>query len=61
MKLIFFVSFLLLTLAEGLNAKTLAGEQDDSAAKAVIRDLQQIVAPSGIQTSYKAKIGGVPQ
>src|SRR5688572_25140860 len=40
------------------------GARDDAAyakAREVVRDLQRIVAPTGVQDTYKARIGGIDQ
>lgn len=52
---------LCLALFGALHTPSYAQEAADGKAKSVIEDLQRIVAPSGVQESYKTKIGGVDQ
>lgn len=45
----------------GANAQECPDRSSYQESREIIRDLQHIVAPSGVQESYKARIGGIEQ
>ncbi len=53
--------FLLLASLSTLTSAQNCSDETNSKAQAVIRDLQRIVTPHGIQESYAAPIGGIKQ
>ena len=56
------LAFLLIAaLCPHANAEECADAESFSKARGVVRDLQRIVTPNGIQDSFKATIGGVEQ
>ena len=61
MKLITFVFAILAVISLSANAQQCPDIAPYAKARAAIQDLGRIVAPSGIQESYKTKIGGIDQ
>src|SRR5690606_1540915 len=53
--------FLLLVPMLAATAQECPGGKSYEQAREVVRDLQRIVAPDGIQESYKTSIGGIDQ
>ena len=52
---------LLVAFASCVSAQECPGGESYAKARAVVRDLQRIVAPNGVQETYKATIGGIEQ
>ena len=61
MKKILTGCLLLASLGTGVQAQECKSQQEYAKARDVIKDLGRIVAPSGVQEAYKAKIGGIAQ
>lgn len=61
MRLHFLVLLFLTCLSTGARADDCATGPSYEEARAVVRDLQRIVAPNGIDESYATPIGGIPQ
>ncbi|MEV4778443.1 alpha/beta fold hydrolase [Burkholderia sp. LMU1-1-1.1] len=61
MKKILTGCLLLASLGTGVQAQECKSQQEYAKAREVIKDLGRIVAPSGVQEAYKAKIGGIAQ
>lgn len=61
MRILLPVVLLFATTCPLAHAQERPGAARNEEAKEIIRDLERIVAPSGIQETYKAKIGGIDQ
>ena len=61
MKMYDLVLLFLATLCPHVNAEECPAGRSYEEARAVVRDLQRIVAPTGIQESYTTTIGGIKQ
>ena len=53
--------FLAICTAVPAHAANCPGTTDYSKARAIITDLNRIVAPNGVQETYKTRIGGIDQ
>jgi pimeloyl-ACP methyl ester carboxylesterase len=61
MKIVWLGCLILALTSIQVNAQQSADTANYRKAKEVVRDLERIVAPSGIQESYKTSIGGIDQ
>ena len=61
MKFVWLGCLILALTSTQVNAQQSADTANTNKAKEVVRDLERIVAPSGIQESYKTSIGGIDQ
>lgn len=61
MKIVWLGCLILALTSTQVNAQQSADTANTNKAKEVVRDLERIVAPSGLQESYKTSIGGVDQ
>lgn len=61
MKMIALVSLFLVAMCPRVDAQECPDTTHYEEAREIVQDIGQIVNPSGIQESYKAKIGGIEQ
>ncbi|GAC1588442.1 MAG: alpha/beta hydrolase [Sphingomicrobium sp.] len=61
MKIVWLGCLIIALTSTQVNAQQSADTANTNKAKEVVRDLERIVAPSGIQESYKTSIGGIDQ
>jgi pimeloyl-ACP methyl ester carboxylesterase len=61
MKRILMVGAMLVSLCAGVQAQECKSQAEYAKAREVIKDLGRILTPSGVQESYKTRIGGIDQ